>query len=50
MVTKKRDLKKPSETSSIRAPKKKAAQSKKGTSHRHCIKDETIEPIAEVIK
>ena len=43
MVSKKTDIKKPSKTSSLGAPKKKAAQSKKGSSHRHSIKDETID-------
>jgi len=43
MVTKKTDIKKPSKTSSLGAPKKKAAQSKERSSHCHNITDKTID-------
>ena len=41
MVSKKTDLKKPSKTSSLRAPKNKAAQPKERSPHRHAVKDRT---------
>jgi PAS domain-containing protein len=48
MVSKKTDIKKPSKTSSLRAPKKKAAQSKTKCSHHHAPKDKTIDIVNEL--
>jgi len=48
MVSKKTDIKKPSKTTSLRAPKKKAAQSKTKCSHHHAPKDKTIDIVKEL--